>query len=103
MPCWLFTFRSELGCGLFPESQSKAQGYGFPPLRDAALPRDALAMVRIVLRVLRTHLYMCDCILHCKPVMCVEISVSQRSGIARVLTATWVIYKTNCSLIGTLL
>lgn len=25
---------------------------------------------------------MCDCILHCKPVMCIEISVSRRSGIA---------------------
>lgn len=56
VPRWFFTFRSELGCGLFPESQSKAQGYGFPPPQDAALPRDALTMVHIMLRVLCTHL-----------------------------------------------
>lgn len=51
LPCWLFIFRSELGCGLFPELQSKAQGYGFSPLQGAALLRHVFKNVNIMLRV----------------------------------------------------
>lgn len=56
-----------------------------------------------MLCVLDMYVYTCDYILHHKLVMCIEISLSQQSEIICVLTATWVIYETNCSLIGTLL